>query len=37
MRLFSRTPKPNPKITVEGIEFTFNRDYDFWEFTYRGV
>lgn len=23
MGIFSKTPKPNPKITVEGIEFHF--------------
>ncbi|MGV3755074.1 MAG: hypothetical protein ACO1QS_06805 [Verrucomicrobiota bacterium] len=37
MGLFSKTPKPNPKITFEGIEFTFHRDHEWWSFTYRGT
>lgn len=37
MGLFSKTPKPDPKITFEGIEFTFHRDHEWWEFTYRGT
>jgi len=37
MRLFSKTPKPNPKIVVEGIEITFEREHEWWEFKYRGV
>jgi hypothetical protein len=37
MGLFSKTPKPNPKITFEGIEFIFNRAHEGWEFTYRGA
>ena len=37
MGLFSKTPKPNPKMTFEGIEFTFHRDNEWWEFTYRGT
>lgn len=37
MGLFTKTPKPNPKITFEGIEFTFHRDDEWWEFTYRGT
>jgi hypothetical protein len=35
MGLFSKTPKPNPKITVEGIDIEFHRDHEWWEFTYR--
>jgi hypothetical protein len=37
MGIFSKTPKPNPKITFECIEFTFHRDHEWWEFTYRGA
>ncbi|WP_254509634.1 hypothetical protein [Anatilimnocola floriformis] len=37
MWLFSQTPKLNPKITFEGIEFTFHREDEWWEFTYRGT
>ena len=37
MGLFSKTPKPNPKITVEGVEIAFHRDHEWWEFTYRGT
>jgi hypothetical protein len=37
MGIFSKTPKPNPKIAFEGIEFTFHRDHEWWEFTYRGA
>src|SRR5262245_17275473 len=36
MGLFSKTPKPNPKITVEGIEITFHQEYEGWEFKYKG-
>lgn len=36
MGIFSKTPKPNPKIAFEGIEFRFHRDHEWWEFTYRG-
>lgn len=36
MGIFSKTPKPHPKISFEGIEFTFHRDHEWWEFTYRG-
>lgn len=35
MGLFSKTPKPNPKITVDGVEITFRPDHQWWEFTYR--
>src|ERR1043166_3068578 len=37
MGLFSKTPRPNPKITVEGIEIAFHRDNEWWEFAYRGT
>jgi len=37
MGIFSKTPKPNPTITVEGIEFTFHPEYGGWQFTYRGT
>jgi len=37
MGLFSKTPKPDPKITVEGIEILFHREHEWWEFKYRGV
>ena len=37
MNFFSKKPKPNPKLTFEGIEFTFHRDHEWWEFTYRGT
>ena len=37
MGLFSKKPKSNPKISVEGIEISFNRDQDWWEFKYCGT
>ena len=37
MGLFSKTPKPNPKIIVEGIEVAFHQEYGVWEFRYRGA
>ena len=37
MGIFSKTPKPNPKITVEGIEIVFHQEYAGWAFTYRGT
>ena len=37
MGLFSKTPKLNPKITFEGIEVSFHREHEWWEFKYRGV
>jgi len=37
MGIFSKTTKPNPKISFEGIEFIFHRDYEWWGFTYRGA
>ena len=37
MGLFSKTPKPNLKLTVEGLEITFHREHEWWEFTYRGT
>jgi hypothetical protein len=37
MGLFSKTPKPNPKIVVEGMEIVFHRDHEWWEFVYRGA
>ena len=37
MGLFSKTPKPNPRITVEGIEIDFNRNHEWWSFTYKGT
>lgn len=36
MGLFSKTPKPNPKITIDGIEIEL-RHHERWEFTYRGT
>ena len=35
MGIFSKSPKPNPKIVFEGIEFLFHRNHEMWEFTYR--
>ncbi len=35
MGFFSKTPKPDPKITIEGIEIVFHRDHEWWEFRYR--
>jgi hypothetical protein len=37
MGLFSKTPKPAPKITIEGIEIAFHQDYRGWSFSYRGT
>ena len=37
MGLFSKSPKLNPKLTVEGIEIEFHRDHEWWGFTYRGT
>ena len=37
MGLFSKAPKPNPKITIEGVEITFHQEYGGWAFTYRGA
>jgi hypothetical protein len=39
MGLFSKAPKSNPKIIVEGIEIVFYRQtgHDIWEFKYRGI
>lgn len=37
MGIFSKTPKSNPKITVEEIEITFHQEYGGWAFTYRGA
>jgi hypothetical protein len=37
MGLFSKTPKPNPKLTVEGIEIEYHSDHEWWGFTYRGI
>lgn len=37
MGFFSRTPKPDLKLSFEGIEFTVRRDEEWWEFTYQGV
>ena len=37
MGLFSKSPKPNPKITIEGVEIAFHREYEGWAFTYRGT
>jgi len=36
MGLFSKPPKPNPKLIVAGVEITFHRDHEWWEFAYRG-
>jgi len=35
MSIFSKTPKPNPKITVGGIEIVFHQEYAGWAFIYR--
>ena len=37
MGLFSTKPKPKPKITVEGIEISYDSKSDFWEFKYSGT
>ncbi len=37
MGIFSRTPKPNPTITVEGVEIIFHLKYTGWAFTYQGT
>jgi hypothetical protein len=37
MGFFSKSPKPNPQITFEGIEFTFHAEDEWWEFVYRGI
>ena len=37
MGFFSRTPKPSPKITVEGIEIMLDQKLGAWEFTYQGT
>lgn len=37
MGIFSRTPKPNPTITVEGVEIIFHLKYTAWAFTYQGT
>lgn len=37
MGLFSKRPKPNPKITVDGIEIAFRDEYGGWEFKHRGA
>ena len=37
MKFFSKTPKPNPKISTQGIDVEFHRDYEGWEFSYRGT
>jgi hypothetical protein len=37
MGLFSKAPKPNPKIIVEGLEISFHQEYGGWQFTYRGT
>lgn len=37
MGFFSKTARPDPKITVEGIEIAFHRDHQWWEFTHRGT
>lgn len=35
MGLFSKTPKPNPRILVEGLEIEYNREHDCWGFAFR--
>lgn len=35
MGLFKKTPKVSPKITVDGIEISFDPQSQFWGFTYR--
>ena len=37
MGIFSKTPKSNPKLTVEGMDITFHHEYGGWAFTYRGT
>jgi len=35
MGLFSSKPKLQPKLTIEGMEITYNSKSEFWEFKYR--
>ena len=37
MGLFSKTSKPDPTITVDGIEIVFHLDNEWWDFKYRGT
>ncbi len=37
MGLFSKTPKPNPKLIIDRVEVEFHPDYGGWEFRYRGT
>jgi hypothetical protein len=37
MGLFSKARKPAPKITVEGVEITFQCDCEGWSFSWRGT
>ena len=37
MGLFSNSPKPNPKIIVDGVEVEFHRVNEWWAFRYRGT
>jgi hypothetical protein len=37
MGLFSKTPKPNPKVIIEGLEVEFRPDYGGWQFQYQGT
>src|SRR4051794_7477675 len=37
MGLFSKAQKADPKIICDGVECTFRRDQDSWEFAYRGL
>jgi hypothetical protein len=37
MGLFSKTPKANPRIVVDGIAIEFHLDHEWWGFTYRGM
>jgi hypothetical protein len=35
MGLFSKKPRLNPQITIDGLEVTFDLENEWWEFTYR--
>jgi len=37
MGFFSKTSRPNPKITVGGLEIEYQRDSSCWSFHYQGT
>ena len=37
MGLFSKSPKPNPTITIEALEIAFHHEYGGWAFKYGGT